>query len=261
MASTPSASALSAVLRCRGNIWSRNPSSKRPAASAYSLGLSGAALRDSRLGRAGTEQKSLWGSLPLKERVVPGGRLAVVCRRSGSLGGQRLREKDSVEVKKCFPKLSPSRGPRSAGAALHNAPARQLSTHLPATEKYSKMMIKGQTCSDLRVCKVVFVRDSCGPTVFSLKLPGTRVGWREAAAGQIPGFVLSGWLTVRNTCLSLSGLVSRIVAVQLAVMCGDAQRHLLRQEENTGGGPQAHGQTHNSSKDESGRKMEQDRPD
>lgn len=31
MASAPSASALSAVLRCRGTVWSRNPPAKRPA--------------------------------------------------------------------------------------------------------------------------------------------------------------------------------------------------------------------------------------
>ncbi|KAK6326200.1 hypothetical protein J4Q44_G00018450 [Coregonus suidteri] len=40
MASTPSASALSAVLRCRGNILARNQANKkRPGTSGYSLGL------------------------------------------------------------------------------------------------------------------------------------------------------------------------------------------------------------------------------
>lgn len=219
MASTPSASALSAVLRCRGNIWSRNPSAKRPATSAYSLGLAGGALRDSALGRSGSEQETVWERLSLKERVVPGGRLTVACRTSG-----RLREKHSEGGNKCFPKLPPSQGPRSAAAGPPNTLC-QLSSNLSAGDKSSGItdVIKNQTCADPRVFKVVFVRDRSVSAAGAL----------EQKAGRIPGFVLSGWSALKTSCWSLTALMSRIVSGRLALICGSggARRHLLRKEE------------------------------
>nr|XP_049586503.1 uncharacterized protein LOC125975251 isoform X2 [Syngnathus scovelli] len=47
MASTPSASALTSVLRCRGTLWTRNPPSKRSSPSAYGPALAGGTRRDS----------------------------------------------------------------------------------------------------------------------------------------------------------------------------------------------------------------------
>ncbi|XP_014846906.1 PREDICTED: uncharacterized protein LOC106920421 isoform X1 [Poecilia mexicana] len=80
MASTPSASALSAVLRCRGNIWTRNPPTKRPASAAYSLGLAGGTLRDSPAQRGGSSRWSEWRILRRGERLVSAAGLSVCCR-------------------------------------------------------------------------------------------------------------------------------------------------------------------------------------
>ncbi|KAE8289156.1 hypothetical protein D5F01_LYC13036 [Larimichthys crocea] len=80
MASTPSASALSAVLRCRGNIWTRNPSTKRPANSVYSLGMAGGVLRDSPAERTRSNQAPAWEAFLQGERVVVGRRLNVACK-------------------------------------------------------------------------------------------------------------------------------------------------------------------------------------
>ncbi|KAF3839510.1 hypothetical protein F7725_018227 [Dissostichus mawsoni] len=71
MASTPSASALSAVLRCRGNILTRNPPTKRPASSAYSLGLAGVCPAK----RARPNQSSAWEAFL---QGVSGGRSVTV---------------------------------------------------------------------------------------------------------------------------------------------------------------------------------------
>ncbi|KAF1388313.1 hypothetical protein PFLUV_G00088910 [Perca fluviatilis] len=68
MASTPSTSALSAVLRCRGNIWTRNPPTKRPATSAYSLGLTGGSpVERTRSNQASAWEPSLQGDRALLE--------------------------------------------------------------------------------------------------------------------------------------------------------------------------------------------------
>ncbi|XP_030248532.1 uncharacterized protein LOC115566721 isoform X2 [Sparus aurata] len=90
MASTPSASALSAVLRCRGKIWTRNPPTKRPAASVYSLGLSGGAVRDPPAERARSNQASAWEAFLRGERVVVGRRLAVACPEAALVIGGRM---------------------------------------------------------------------------------------------------------------------------------------------------------------------------
>ncbi|GLD53097.1 uncharacterized protein AKAME5_000588700 [Lates japonicus] len=87
MASTPSASALSAVLRCRGNIWTRNPPTKRPATSGYSLGLAGGTLRDSPAERNRSNQVSAWEAFLQGERVAVGGGLTVAYKSPQVDGG------------------------------------------------------------------------------------------------------------------------------------------------------------------------------
>ncbi|KAJ8377929.1 hypothetical protein AAFF_G00249920 [Aldrovandia affinis] len=77
MASTPSASALSAVLRCRGNIFARNQANKRPpAVTAYSLGIkcvaaseSGVTILDKEHGWEAGRTLQKWKSFFLGERV------------------------------------------------------------------------------------------------------------------------------------------------------------------------------------------------
>ncbi|CAB1452792.1 unnamed protein product [Pleuronectes platessa] len=76
MASTPSASALSAVVRCRGNIWARNPPTKRPASAGYSLGLAAGARRDPPADFNRPNRPSAW---EVGERAAAGGRLTVTC--------------------------------------------------------------------------------------------------------------------------------------------------------------------------------------
>ncbi|KAJ4930659.1 hypothetical protein JOQ06_025650 [Pogonophryne albipinna] len=80
MASTPSASALSAVLRCRGNILTRNPLTKRPASSAYSLGLAGVCPTK----RAQSNQPSAWEAFL---QGVSGGRSVTVAFKSPRVAG------------------------------------------------------------------------------------------------------------------------------------------------------------------------------
>lgn len=57
MSSAPSASALSAVLRCRRNIWSRNSPSQPPLSAAHSAGA------------AGAPAASAWGAVSRRQRV------------------------------------------------------------------------------------------------------------------------------------------------------------------------------------------------
>ncbi|KAI9532131.1 hypothetical protein NQZ68_034336 [Dissostichus eleginoides] len=80
MASTPSASALSAVLRCRGNILTRNPPTKRPVSSAYSLGLAGVCPAK----RARPNQSSAWEAFL---QGVSGGRSVTVAFKSPRVAG------------------------------------------------------------------------------------------------------------------------------------------------------------------------------
>lgn len=127
MASAPSASALSAVLRCRGNIWTRNPPSKRPASAAYSLGLAGGTLRDSPAESSGSSRGS--------ERRIPprGERLSVCCRwdngENEAPGGEDLRKNDKLSVSKL------KRSSLSAAPSGRYAPLRQLLLRLTSTLK------------------------------------------------------------------------------------------------------------------------------
>lgn len=82
MASTPSASALSAVLRCQGNILARKQANKkRPRASAYGLGMTcGDSVK--------SYFRSLWGFLFHRKRVDIPGVLSVTARFETSCSGK-----------------------------------------------------------------------------------------------------------------------------------------------------------------------------
>lgn len=262
MASTPSASALSAVLRCRGNIWTRNPPTKRPAASAYSLGLSAGTLRDSTAERTGSPQSATWEAFP--RCVAVGGRLTVAYK----VVGKTPREKDSREVNKlCFPKLSqPPRDAHSAPPGVQKGQlARRLTPNLPGRDKCSKIihMIKYESCA-AHICRITFVQDMSELPAGMVKLSVTSPC---LVTGHIPSFVLSGWSTLRRSCLSLTALVSEIIFYELAVLCGsnnslhDAQQHLLDEEKRSKDALQANVHIHTSSKDNSGQSITEDRPD
>lgn len=262
MASTPSASALSAVLRCRGNIWTRNPPTKRPPASAYSLGLSAGTLRDSTAVRTGSPQSAAWKAFP--RCVVVGGRLTV----SYKVGGKMPTEKDSSEVNKfCFPKLSqPPEDAHSAPPGVQKGQlARRLTPNLPGRDKCSKIihMIKYESCA-AHICRIIFIQDTSELPAGVVKLSVTSP--RLVTGRDIPSFVLSGWSTLRRTWLSLTALVSEMIFYKLTVLCGsnnsphDAQQHLL-DEKNTKDALQANVHVHTSSKDNSGENITEDRPD
>ncbi|XP_034553975.1 uncharacterized protein LOC117823048 [Notolabrus celidotus] len=234
MASTPSASALSAVLRCRGNIWARNPPTKRPATSAYSLGLAGGVVRDSP-----AEEESVWEAFLRGERVIMGRRLAVAyeCPR---VDGTVRRGKDSEDMNKlCHPKLSQS--PGHARSDVHGVPnalvrqlTRTLTPNLPGVDKCSKIIhrIKYGT-NAAHICKVVFVRE-CRESpagVFKVSITSPCL---VQNTGQIPSFMSTGWSTLKSTCLSLTTLVSELIFMKLVCRSSsnqdDAPQLLLNQQ-------------------------------
>lgn len=237
MASTPSAPALSAVLRCRGNIWARNPPTKRPSSSAYSLGLAGSVVRDSPVERSRTQQASPWESFLRGERVLVVGRgLTVACEFPRVIHGDVQRGKDSKDVNKShLPKVSQSTGDaRSAVSALQNALLRQLTPNLPGIDKTSKIiqMIKHEAKA-ADICKIIFIQAArdfpAGVLKVSIRPPCLM------KKGQIPSLLFSGCSTLKDKCLSLTALVSHFVFVKL--ICGsscnpdDALQLLLRQQE------------------------------
>lgn len=86
MASTPSASALSAVLRCQGNILARKQASKkRPPASVYGLGMTcgGDSVK--------SYFRSLWGFIFHRERVEIPGVLTISARFETGCSGKSSR--------------------------------------------------------------------------------------------------------------------------------------------------------------------------
>lgn len=220
MASTPSASALSAVLRCRGKIWTRNPPTKRPAASVYSLGLSGGAVRDPPAERARSNQASAWEAFLRGERVVVGRRLAVACESTRH--DKNPRGKEAREIHKlCHPKLSQSPGDAHSGVqnALVRQLARRLTSNLPGIKRCSQIiqMFRSETYA-AHICKIIFVQEISEFPAGALKVSVTSPRLGQNAA-QIPSFVLIGWSTLKSTCLCLTALVSEFMFLKLAVLC------------------------------------------
>ncbi|KAK2880834.1 hypothetical protein Q8A67_018102 [Cirrhinus molitorella] len=88
MASTPSASALSAVLRCQGNLLARKQANKkRPPASVYGLGMTcGESVK--------SYFRSLWGFIFHRERVEIPGVLSVTVRFQTGCSGKLSESKD-----------------------------------------------------------------------------------------------------------------------------------------------------------------------
>ncbi|XP_033968668.1 uncharacterized protein LOC117468580 [Trematomus bernacchii] len=216
MASTPSASALSAVLRCRGNIFTRNPPTKRPASSAYSLGLAGFC----RAKRARSNQPSAWEAFL---QGVSGGRSVTGAFKSPRMAGKVLREEETRKNNKLNrPKLS-----QSAGDVLSYVPGaqnslvrqlvRRLSCNLPGIDKCSAIIqtIKYET-RPTHICKIACVQDICEFPVGVLKV-SIKCPCLMENAGHIPSFVLSGWSTLKSTCLSFTALVSGFMSLKLAV--------------------------------------------
>ncbi|KAM7421407.1 hypothetical protein PAMA_015505 [Pampus argenteus] len=217
MASTPSGCALTSVLRCRGNIWTRNPPTKRPPTAASSLGLAGGPVRDS---PAEKSEAFLQG-----QRVVVGRRLAVEYKTS-RLVGKISREKGSNEKNTLhYPKLSQSRAhvPHDARSAAQNALVRQLAlkliSNLHAADICSQIiqLIQYEKYAP-HVCKIVFVQESNEFPTGILKV-SLNASCLMDNSGQIASFSLPGWSTLKSTCLSLTALVSEMMFCKLAVLC------------------------------------------
>lgn len=233
MASTPSASALSAVLRCRRNIWKRNsPSAKRPATAAYSLGMAGGTARSSPAGRSRSRQASAWGDLLQGERVSLGRRVTLALK-SRQAGVEILVDRDSCELGKfCHPKVAQSSG--RAHSAVHNALVRQLArgflSFLPGTQTFSKVF--GTVHYKSRgsdVCETASVQDPGTIPGATLKVCIMSPRLVENP-GEVPRLASSSWSTLKNTCLSLTALVSGFWCLRLAVLfrssSSDAAQHL-----------------------------------
>ncbi|XP_024114265.1 uncharacterized protein LOC112136649 [Oryzias melastigma] len=175
MASTPSTSALSAVLRCRGKIWTRNPSTKRPASAAYGLGLAGAALRESSAERGGSSSTAA--------RTL----LSVACRWV-------TRDTFTQDYKKMNKLLSPELSSGSARAAAprgQHSLVRKVTFHLLGRERCPKIT------NVLPLELVTYVpRGVLKVTVTS--------PWSM-------GSTTPGWKKLRSACASLTALlVSRL---------------------------------------------------
>lgn len=262
MASTPSASALSAVLRCRGNIWTRNPPAKRPASSAYGLGLAGGALRDSPGERSGSHQASAAEASPHGECVaVLVGRGLTVSYRSHRVGGKVSREVNRLR----YPKLSQS--PGHAHSAAH-ALMRELAGRLSGNNTCSKIIhvIKFEKYPS-HTRKSALVKDTSAFPARVLKLSVTSP---PCSVGQIPSFVLNGWSALRSTCLSVTCLVSKILFLNLGEVRrsgsspDEAPRHLLcqRDEKNSSSRAlQANEQTSSKNNSSLAQKITQEGPD
>ncbi|KAI3360595.1 hypothetical protein L3Q82_002464 [Scortum barcoo] len=185
MASAPSASALSAVLRCRGNIWSRSPPTKRPAAPVRGLGLPGGV------------------------RAAGGGRLTVAYTGGKARGEKDFRETDHL----CHPRLSQSSGhARSAVRQL----ARALTCDLPGTDWCSHMVhaVRCQTYA-ARIRNTVCVQDARGLPAGAVKVSVKCPCAREAS------LALPVWSALKSGCLSVSALVSGFMSLRP----GDAPQH------------------------------------
>ncbi|XP_034730833.1 uncharacterized protein LOC117946658 [Etheostoma cragini] len=208
MASTPSTSAVSAVLRCRGNFWTRNPPTNRPASSAYSLGLTG----DSPAERTRSKEASAWEPSFQGDRVLAG-RLY----KSIHVVVIMLTEKDSYERKT----LGPAKLLQSAGDAhssgVQNALVRQqagrLISNLPGLTMCTQIIRKiiNKTYAP-HICKVIIVQKMNEFPVLNVLIT---FPWVMENARQMPSFVLTGWSTLKSSCVSLTALVSEFMLVVL----------------------------------------------
>ncbi|XP_068426708.1 uncharacterized protein [Clinocottus analis] len=252
MTSTPSASALTAVIRCRGNILARKPPMKRPPGSPYSLAVTGGSPAE----RTRSNQASAWEAFLRGDRVLVGRRLTV----SPRVDGKMSREKKSRETHKlCHPKRSQSAGdPHSAVHGVQNVQARHLARRptcsLPPIDKHSQSI--QATNGACAICNIVFGEKTGEFPVLKVTITAPCL---LKNAGQIPSFVLTSWVTAKSTCLSLTALVSQFLCLKLAVLwrSSNSPRDALQHQAIRHNAPQANGQAHDptditSSKDNSG---------
>lgn len=196
--------------------------------------------------RTRSQQAPTWETFLQGERIVVG-RRPTVTHNSSRVDAKILREKDSRERNKlCHPKLSQSRARatldvHSAACDAQNAPVRQLAlkliSNLPGSDTCSQIvqMIKCEKYA-AHICEIVFVQDISDIPKDILKVSITS-SWLVENSGQIPSFVLTGWSSVKSTCLSLTTLVSEMMFRKLVVLCRSsctpdgAPEHLLHRQD------------------------------
>ncbi|KAK5612320.1 hypothetical protein CRENBAI_016308 [Crenichthys baileyi] len=230
MASTPSASALSAVLRCRGNIWTRNPQTKRPASAAYSLGLAGGTLRDS---------ESEWRIFPGGDRLVSAVGLSVSCRWDTGENEGSTEDVFRKNDKLCFSKLSQSS--QSVAPSGQNALLRQLLFTLSSTPQGGDLFSQ----------------------IIHLIIPATSATQRVSAQGHrhLPAGVLKLSITI-NSQLKVPNPVSSLTSLVSWLIFSKRQMHQQMKSISTNL-PQENAQIHKSSENscDSGGEMTHDPSD
>lgn len=203
MSSAPSASALSAVLRCRRNIWTRNSPSKQPLTAAHSIGTAGSPAE-----RARSRTASSWEAFALRERVMMGKILTVVFE-SLQVGFRAPRNNQVSD-----PKLWQVEA-RRAASGVPNV------RNLPRTLKYG--CIDSFSSSNPLSALVFKLSAKYSPVIMK-------------TVGKMPFSALPGWSTLKKTCLSLTRLVSECLNMRFLVVLRrssirdlNAPPHLQRQ--------------------------------
>lgn len=184
MSSAPSASALSAVLRCRGSIRTRNSPSKQPLSAAHSLGTAGSPAE-----RARSRTASAWQAISLRTRVMMAKMIKVVF--------------ESLQVGFRVPRNNQVSDPK-----LWQVEARRAAPAVPNARNLARTLRYG--------CLYTF--SSLNPLsafVFKLSARSLRVLKR---AGKVPFSVLPGWAAWRSTCLSLTRLVAECMNMRCLVV-------------------------------------------
>ncbi|XP_053699601.1 uncharacterized protein LOC128746523 [Synchiropus splendidus] len=187
MASTPSGSALTAVLRCRRNVWARNKPSKRPPPAGYSLGLAGVLAQEAPAERG------------RGARIVVRARLAVNNPSHELKGNMQTR----ARLKDCFSKL---RGPdpeEPVGGDFLRHLARKVISSFRGADRHPSIVIT-HVCP-AQVYQIVLVQEIT-----------EQFGESRCSGSSI---VSRGWSTLRDTCLSLTTMLSDVMFRKLAGLC------------------------------------------
>lgn len=163
------------------------------------------------------------------------GRRVTLALKSRQEGVEIEVDKDSRELGKfCHPKVAQSSG--GAHSAVHNALVCQLArgflSFLPGTQTFSKVI--GTVHYKSRgsdVCETASVQDWGRIPDATLKVCIMSPRLVENP-GKVPHLASSSWSTLKNTCLSLTALVSGFMCLRLAVLfrssSSDAAHHLQR---------------------------------
>lgn len=232
MASAPSASALSAVLRCRGNIWKRNPQSTRPAAGVYGglgMGRSTAPARADLLFR-GREEASL------------GRRRVTLAFKSHQDRAENVRDKTTSDFGKLrYPSVAQS-SESARRAVVRGALVCQLARRLLS-------FVPGWTDT---FCGGVVRTISCRSRSFRSSDIAQALGGLPIGALKVslisPCLASSHWTTLRSACLVLTALVSGVLCSRLALLFGSSSSEpaQLDQKKSEESDKQVDGQTHPS---------------